>query len=188
VTIRHLGLVTILFAFACGPDIATQRDSSVPMPAHPSWAWGVRDTISHYELDPAAQNPMLHQHVQAAIESSLGKDGWKRVDDPSQANVIVTYHIGLKRDVQYQTTTTTSGGASPYWGGYGWGYYGAPTFASSTTTPYEYKQGGLLVIVRDRASGKVAWQGLFKKEVQETARISQENVQRAVDDLLRDLK
>jgi hypothetical protein len=44
------------------------------------------------------------------------------------------------------------------------------------------------VIVRDRATGKVAWQGLFKKEVQETARISQENVQRAVDDLLRDLK
>lgn len=185
---RHLALLTILFAAACGPDIMTQRDSSVPFPRQPSWAWGVRDTISHYELDPAAQNPLLHQHVQAAIESSLQRDGWKRVDDPAQANVLVTYHIGIKRETQLMTTTTTSGAPSPYWGGYGWGYYGAPSFSTSTTTPYEYKQGGLLVIVRDRSSGKVAWQGLFKKEVTETARVSQENVQRAVDDLLRDLK
>lgn len=185
---RHLAALTILFAFACGPDINTQRDTSVPLPKLPSWAWGTRDTISHYELDPAAQNPMLHQHVQAAIENTLQRDGWKRVDDPAQANVIVTYHIGIKRETQLVTTTTTSGGASPYWGGYGWGYYGAPSFSTSTSTPYEYKQGGLLVIVRDRASGKVAWQGLFKKEVTETARVSQENVQRAVDDLLRDLK
>jgi hypothetical protein len=185
---RYLALAAILFATACGPDISTQRDSSVPMPAQPTWAWGVRDTVSHYELDPAAQNPMLHQHVQAAIEDKLQRDGWKRVDDPSQAAVLVTYHIGIKRDVGYQTTTTTSGAPSPYWGGYGWGYYGAPSFSSSTTIPYEYKQGGLLVIVRDRASGKVAWQGLFRKEVTETARVSQENVQRAVNDLLRDLK
>ena len=185
---RHLAALTILFAFACGPDINTQRDTSVPFPKRPSWAWGTRDTISHYELDPAAQNPMLHQHVQVAIENTLQRDGWTKVDDPAQANVIVTYHIGIKRETQLLTTTTTSGGASPYWGGYGWGYYGAPSFSTSTTTPYEYKQGGLLVIVRDRASGKVAWQGLFKKEVTETARVSVENVQRAVDDLLRDLK
>lgn len=186
--IRYLALAAILFTTACGPDITTQRDSSVPMPAKPTWAWGVRDTVSHYELDPAAQNPMLHQHVQAAIEDKLTRDGWKKVDDPSQAAVLVTYHIGIKREVGYQTTTTTSGAPSPYWGGYGWGYYGAPSFSTSTTTPYDYKQGGLLVIVRDRASGKVAWQGLFKKEVTETARVSQENVQRAVNDLLRDLK
>lgn len=185
---RHLAALTILFALACGPDINTQRDTSVPFPKRPSWAWGTRDTISHYELDPAAQNPMLHQHVQVAIENTLQRDGWTKVDDPAQANVIVTYHIGIKRETQLLTTTTTSGGASPYWGGYGWGYYGAPSFSTSTTTPYEYKQGGLLVIVRDRASGKVAWQGLFKKEVTETARVSVENVQRAVDDLLRDLK
>lgn len=186
--IRHLALVTVLFAAACGPDITTNRDSSVPFPKQPSWAWGARDTISHYELDPAAQNPLLHQHVQAAIENTLQREGWKLVNDPSQANVLVTYHIGIKRETVLQTTVTTSGAPSPYWGGYGWGYYGAPSFSTSTTTPYDYKQGGLLVIVRDRESGKVAWQGLFKKEVTETARVSQENVQRAVDDLLRDLK
>jgi hypothetical protein len=186
--IRHVAVASILFTFACGPDIMTQRDSSVPMPAQPTWAWGVRDTVSHYELDPAAQNPMLHQHVQTAIENTLQRDGWKKVDDPSQAAVLVTYHIGIKREAGYVTTTTTSGAPSPYWGGYGWGYYGAPSFSTSTTTPYEYTEGGLLVFVRDRASGKVAWQGLFKKEVTQTARVAPENVQRAVDDLLRDLK
>ena len=62
--IRKFLTFAVLFAIACGPDITTNRDASVPMPKSPSWAWGARDTISHYELAPAAQNPTLHLRIQ----------------------------------------------------------------------------------------------------------------------------
>src|SRR4051812_30504303 len=93
---RFLIAFATVFTFACGPTVDTKRDSSVPLPAQPAWAWGQRDTVSHYELSPVAQNPTLHQHVQQAILQSLEKKGWKHVDDPAQAQVLVTYHVGIK--------------------------------------------------------------------------------------------
>ena len=183
---RLLSALAGLLALACGgPDIITNRDGSVPLPKQPTWAWAPRDTVSRYELDPVAQNPVLHQRVVQAIDSTFRREGWKRVDDPSQAQVMVSYHIGIKRTQQLQTTTTSSGG---YYGGYRWGYYGAPTFATSTTQAVEYNEGALMVVVRDRATGKVAWEGVFKKRVDDTIRVTPENIQRGVDQLLAELK
>jgi Domain of unknown function (DUF4136) len=190
---RALLAIPALLALGCAslPNIQTNRDPTVPLPASPTWAWGTRDTISHYELDPQAQNPILHQRVQVAIERTLANKGWKQVA-PAAAHLIVTYHIGLKRTTQLETSTTAMGGYGGYYGGwyggYGWGYYGAPTYVTSTTTPVDYKQGGVLVYVRDRASGKVAWSGLYTKDVHDTDKVTAETIQRGADELLRDLK
>ena len=185
--IRQLTALTAVLAVACGgPDITVRRDSNIPMPKPATWAWGVRDTVSQYELDPVAQNSMLHSRVKQSIEKTLAAKGWNQVNDQSQAQLIVTYHIGLKRSVEMQGTTTSMGGG--WWGGYGWGVYGAPTYSSTNIRPVEYNTGGLLVLVRDRASGNLAWEGLYKKEVQNTDRVNVENLQKAVDELLADLK
>jgi uncharacterized protein DUF4136 len=181
----------VLFTFAalsiaaCGPSISADRDPSVPIPAGATWAWGQRDTVSHYELDPVVNNKMLHQSVQTAIIQTMTNKGFKQVEDPSQATLLLTYHVGIKREQTYETTTTGVGG---WYGGYGWGYYGAPTFTSSTTRPVEYRTGALLVYLRDRASGKVAWQGLYTKDVHDTMKVPHEKVQEAVDDLFATLK
>jgi hypothetical protein len=84
-------------------------------------------------------------------------------------------------------TTSTMGG-SGWWGGYGWGVYGAPTYSSTNIRPVDYTTGGLLVLVRDRGTGNLAWEGLYKKEVENTDRIRVENLQKAVDELLADLQ
>ena len=179
--------VAALLVLACSSaDITTNRDSTVPLPAEPMWAWGRRDTVSHYELDPAAENPTLHSTIQAAIEYNLDHKKWKRVNDPDQADLLVTYHVGLKQSTGYTTTTTAVGGA--WWGGYGWGYYGAPTYVVSNTEAITYNQGALLVIVRDRHSGAVAWEGLYRKDVHDPHRVNRDAIQEAVDELLRELR
>ena len=185
---RSLIALIALSALACGggPSITTTRDDAVPLPQTASWAWGQADTVSKFELDPAAQNPVLHMRVQMAIQNTLAQKGWTMVQDPADAQLVVTYHIGMKRQTEYQTTTTSVGGG--WWGGYGWGYYGAPTYVVSNTTPVEYMQGGLLVIVRDSHTGNVAWNGLFKKDVSSTTTVTQERVQEGVTMLLKDLK
>lgn len=186
--IRQLTALTAVLAVACGgPDITIRRDSAVPVPKTASWAWGARDTVSQYELDPVAQNSMLHSKVKQAIENTLAGKGWKRVDDPSQAQLIVTYHIGIKRTTELQGTTTSMGGGGWY-GGYGWGVYGAPTYSSTNIRPVDYTTGGLLVIVRERSSDKLAWEGLYKKDVSSVDRINLDNVPKAVSDLLADLQ
>lgn len=186
--IRQLTALSAVLAVACGgPDITVRRDSNVPVPQAATWTWGVRDTVSQYELDPVAQNGMLHQKVRQSIESSLASKGWKQTEDPSQAQLIVTYHVGIKRTTEMQGTTTTMGGGGGWWGGYGWGVYGAPTYSSTSIRPVDYTTGGLLVIVRDK-QGNIAWEGLYKKEVTNTERVRLENVPKAVDELLADLK
>ena len=184
--IRHLTALTAVLAVACGgPDITVRRDSNIPVPQAASWAWGTRDTVSQYELDPVAQNSMLHSKVKQSIEATLASKGWKRVEDPSQAQLIVTYHIGIKRTTEMQGTTSTMGGG--WWGGYGWGVYGAPTYSSTNIRPVDYNTGGLLVLIRDQ-KGDLAWEGLYKKEVTNTERVRLENVPKAVDELLADLR
>jgi len=188
---RALIAIPALLALGCAsaPNIQTNRDPNVPLPAGATWAWGKRDTVSHYEMDPQAQSPILHQRVQTAIEKTLAKKGFKQVAVPEDAQLVVTYHIGLKRTTQLETTTSAVGGYYGGWyGGYGWGYYGAPTYVTSSTTPVDYKQGGVLVYIRERASGKVAWSGLYTKDVHDTDKVTAESVQRGADELFRDLK
>jgi len=180
-----------LSAAACGPNISRDRDASVPMPAAATWSWGTRDTVSRYEMDPAAQNPMLHQWVQGAMEREMEARGFRQVGSPGEAVLVVTYHIGLKRDTELQTTSTgvsMYGGYGGWYGGYGWGMYGAPTYGSSTTREVEYATGGLLVYIRDRATGRVAWRGLFKSDVHDPNQIHMEGVTNAVHALYGDLR
>jgi hypothetical protein len=42
--------------------------------------------------------------------------------------------------------------------------------------------------VRDQKTGNLAWEGLYKKEVTNTERVRLENVPKAVDELLADLR
>jgi len=185
--VKTMLAVSTLVALACSSaEITTNRDQQVPLPKGATWAWGRRDTISHYETDPAAENPDVHRLVQQSIEYSLKSKKWTKVDDPDQAQLLVTYHIGLKRGTEYVATTTAVGGA--WYGGYGWGYYGAPTYVMTTETPIAYNQGALLIIVRDRASGNVAWNGLYKKDVHDPGHVTRDGIQSAVDDLLRELR
>lgn len=185
---KKILIMSALVAVACasGAEITTNRDKTVPLPAEPTWAWGRKDTVSHYEQDPLAENPDLHLLIQESIEYSLSSKHWKKVDDPEQAQLLVTYHVGVKRGTEYQTTTTGMGGG--WYGGYGWGYYGAPTYVVMTETPINYTQGALLIVVRDRASNHVAWNGLYKKDIHENPHPTRDAVQGAVSDLLRDFR
>ena len=182
-TLSALALATA----ACGgPSITRDRDPNVPIPVGATWAWGARDTVSRYEMDPAAQNPILHQRVQAAVETEMQARGFTKVDLPSQANLVVTYHIGIKRESELQTTT--SGMSAGWYGGYGWGMYGAPTFATSTTREVQYQTGGLLIYIRNRADSRVAWRGLFTTDIHDPDRVPAEAVTRAVNTTFGDLR
>jgi len=187
---RHfLSVATLAVAAAAcgGPTITRDRDPAVAMPSGATWSWAPRDSmVSQYEMDPAAQNPMLHQWVQGSIEQEMQQRGFRQVGSPGEATLLVSYHIGIKRESQLQTTTT--GMSAGWYGGYGWGYYGAPTFATSTTREIQYHSGGLLMYIRDRSTGRIAWRGLLTTDIHDPNQIRLEGVQRAAHETMGDLR
>ena len=150
--------IVALLTPACGRELLTGRDASIPLPAHPTWSWGKRSVVSRYATWTGSGNLDLHLQVQRAIEGALARKGWKQAKHVSRANVVVSYQIrpGLAEN-QFST--------------------------SDVPTP----AGSFLIIIHERASGRVAWLGLYKKETWESAG-GHGAIQRVVDQLLDELK
>jgi hypothetical protein len=160
---RYLVALAVLLPLACGRELLTGRDAGVSLPTQPSWTWGKRSVVNRYTAQESSGNPSLHFQVQQAIEGALGRKGWRHVKHASKAQVIVSYQI--RSD-----------------------FSDAPEFYTSYETGDRPSLGGAFVImIHERASGKVAWLGLYKKDGWEGSR-GRRSIQHVVDEMLDDLK
>ena len=163
-------LAALALAAACAggaePELAPERATGVPLPAGATYAWAATT------LAPAggASGGSVHARVVRAVDSVLVAHGYRVVTDPSHAQLIVDYHVGLQQQVRPTTTAAAAPAAAQArdtlarcashdcWGKWGWwGSYGPP---ESTVRPYDYPEGSLMVDLVHRASGELAWRGI----------------------------
>lgn len=179
--------VSALAAGCGGPTISSDHDPNIPVPVGATYAFlGGTQTSSgpEPEVDPAVKNEFVHQRIQNAIRDQLKAKGFKPTDDSASAKFLVRYYLDLKTNTSYVTTSTGGMGYGPYYGwGWGYGYGGGIT----TTRPVQFKEGGLLIDLVDRASGKLAWRGTIEGEMPDHAP-SQDEVSRAVGEVMASLK
>jgi hypothetical protein len=71
----------------------------------------------------------------------------------------VAYYVGLQPKTDYRVDTY--GGAYGY--GYGWGLYGAPS--NVDVRAINYVDGTLILDLKDRASGQLAWRATSEKRI-----------------------
>lgn len=139
-------------------------DTAVVVPGS-TYAWAPKPADAQ-GADPRVDNDIIQGRIRQSIDTTLAAKGYRQVSDPRQAQLLVAYHVGLRRQTGYQVDTVGSPGpvACGIRGciGYGWGYYGAP---SAQVTPVDYTDGALMLDVIDRASGKLAWRAMSKKRV-----------------------
>ena len=239
-----LAAASVASATACGPRISSDRDESIPIPQGATWAWGVSDTAARFEREPAGRyqrepmgryqhepafnNEILLQRYQRSLDVAMQAKGFRKVDNASQADFLLTLDIwmGARRSPMMRTTVGVGfgwygGGRGWYnpwgrgryypwgWGLYdlwgrglyypwGWGLYdqwaccgyGPPMWGGAMTPyyPAPYWEGALLVLLRQRSTGHVAWRGTYPMDVYETQRVSQAHVQKVVDKLFEDLR
>jgi hypothetical protein len=184
---RHLiawAAVTALAAGCAGPSISSDSDPSVPVPMGATYAFlGGTQTSEGPEAQGGDKNEFIHQRIQNSIRGQLKAKGFQQTDDSASARFFVRYYLNLKTSTSY-VTTSTGGMYGPYYG-WGWGYgYGG---GISTTRPVQFKEGGLLIDLVERATGKLAWRGTIEGDVPDHPP-SQEDVDRAVGEVMASLK
>lgn len=96
---------------ACGTsggNVSVLKSSTVAVAPGSTWAWapGAQPGSDDKRID----NDIIQGRVKAAVEGALAGRGYRQVSDPSSANLLVQYHIGLQD--RTETRVDTFGGPS----------------------------------------------------------------------------
>ena len=159
------------------------RDPAIAIAPGATWAWGPTAAEKRPdELDPRVNNSIIHQRVQRAVDRVLAQKGFRRTD-PNSADFLVAYRVGVKDARQVVTQTIPVGPA--YWGGWGWGYYGAPPMV--TSREITYTEGALMLDMMQRSTGKLAFRATGVDQDVTGADGSEEQIQKTVEKLLQEL-
>ena len=109
----------------------------------------------------------------------LGQKGFRRAD-PATADFLVAYRVGVKDARQVVTQAVPTG--PPYWGGWGWGYYGPPPLV--TSQEISYTEGALVIDMLQRSTGKLAFRAVGRDTDVTQADLSDEGIQKIVAKML----
>ena len=136
---RSLGSILLLagaaVATGCAPSIRSERDENIPVPQGATWAWSAsaapgRDTAAAGRYIPqrfasSDVDPIVQQRFRRAIEAAMTAKGFRKADDPAQADFLVAYAFD-GTDAYRRPAVAPSLGFG-YYGGWArpWGF-GAP--------------------------------------------------------------
>ena len=169
------GLTAASFALtACGTsggNVSVLKSDSVAVAPGSTWAWapGAQPGSGDKRID----NDIIQGRVKAAVEGALAGRGYRQVFDPSAANLLVQYHIGLQNRTETRVDTfggpvggPAACGIRGCIGGFGWGMYGPPMDVDVRNI--NYVEGTVMLDLIDRPSGKLAWRATSQKRLDQS--------------------
>ena len=173
----------LLVAAGCSSlKVNVIRDHAITIPPGSTWAWSlVPAEKKPDELDPRVNNSIIHDRVQRAVERVLAQKGYRQTD-PNSADFLVAYRVGVKDSRQVVTQAVPVG---PYWGGWGWGYYGPPPMV--TSREITYAEGALMIDIIQRSTGQLAFRSIGVDQDVTGANGSEAQIQKTVEKLLQEL-
>lgn len=182
--VASIAMAALLVAAGCSSlKVNVIRDSAIAIPPGSTWAWGPQPPEKRPdELDPRVNNSIIHGRVQAAVDRVLAQKGYRQTD-PTSADFLVAYRVGVKDSRQMVTQTVPVGPA--YWGGWGWGYYGPPPMV--TSREISYTEGALMVDITQRSTGKLAFRATGVDQDVTGADGTEEQIQKTMEKLLQEL-
>ena len=152
---RLLGLALVLLVgvTSCRSfRVRSDWDEAVAFDGLRRYAWLEPPVVAG--ADPFADNSLLRNRVRAAIETNLTGRGFERVENPADADFLVTYGVLLDEKLKVNGGVTTYGGYAGYgpWPigmGATYGSYGVRTYQDST----------LIIDFLNPASQDLVWRG-----------------------------
>lgn len=140
---------------ACGAiPVSTDFNPEWHMPAAPVYAWMARP---QNKLDPMVDNDLMEARVHRAVDEQLAAKGFSLGASEGQANVLVTYHVGVEEKLDINTFHS-SYGYYPCWHCWGGGY-GTDVWVT------QYTEGKLVIDVVDAQTKKLVWRGSASRRV-----------------------
>lgn len=159
--LRTKYMLMAFVAAALGGNVALAKvsvvqQSSAALARGSSFAWAPIAGRGMGSSDAALNNEIIAGRLRSAIETSLIARGYRKVESPAQANLVVSYRVVLqdKKNLSVQ----------------GWGGRCAPRFGCLAPTSYDvternYTQGTLVLDLRERGSGRLVWRAATDKKV-----------------------
>lgn len=133
-----------------------QSGSPALMPGA-AYSWSGGNEASVAGVDPAIANPIAGQRLRAAIELSLASKGFRRVDDPSAAHLMVSYHVSLSPEKEAKVSVR---------GGPLCGFRGCIVGGRDVDVTQSSYTAGLLVLdIVDPRTGQLVWRATSDKRV-----------------------
>jgi uncharacterized protein DUF4136 len=187
----------------CNDNVEVLRDPSVRITKGMTWAWRPqqprptntdrdsdnrkvlsRDVITpepqqHMESNRDWNNEANRKLLQEAIERGLKNKGLVQVNDPAAADLLVDYHVAVKRQ------QATVGTAYPGGWGWGWGWWGPPEVEYQTVG---WHQGTFVLDLALRNPKTLAYRAIGHRELNNKSTISPYQADEAVNHLLKGLK
>lgn len=142
-----------LVVAGCGSGIKvnTDFDPEQNFGGYQTYVWAAPPKTG----DPRLDSELTQRRIQAAVDTVLGRKGFRPVTGNEQPDFIVGYYAAVDGRVDVQTVGT-------YYG-WGWGpYYGG--MYPTTQTRY-YNQGTLIVDIADAGKKQLVWRGTGESEV-----------------------
>ena len=140
---------------ACGAiPVSTDFDPEWHVPASPVYAWMSRPT---HNADPMVDNDLVEARIHRAVDEQLAAKGFSEASAQSQANVLVTYHIGEEERLDINTFHSHYG-YYPCWGCWGPGF-------DSDVWVSQYTQGKLVIDMVDAQTKKLVWRGVSERRL-----------------------
>jgi Domain of unknown function (DUF4136) len=103
--------------------------------------------------DPFADNSLLRKRIRTAVEANLTARGLVSVEDPANADFLVTYGVLLDEKLN-----VNSGGAGAY-GSYGYGGWSPGFGIYGRTDVRDYQEATLVVDFLHPESEELVWRG-----------------------------
>lgn len=104
--------------------------------------------------NPVVDSGILATRVERAVIATLTNQGYHYVQDPAQADFLVTYHTALSRHLENTGPTV---GIGYGFGGYPW--WGGPLGTVVVSQPYEVRQSDLILDVIAAKDNTLVWRG-----------------------------
>jgi Domain of unknown function (DUF4136) len=143
-----LGLVVIAMAGCSGIRVSTDFDRSISFENFQRYAWLEPPKVEG--ASPFADNSLLRKRLRTAVETHMAVRGFRLVENPEDADFLVTYSVDLSDRIR------DDGSVSVGVGGYRhYGYGGLYTSGGIRN----YQESTLIIDIVDPAAENLLWRG-----------------------------
>ncbi|MFV2072948.1 MAG: DUF4136 domain-containing protein [Thermoanaerobaculales bacterium] len=167
-------VLTVLFLFAAGyswAKVIFDYDPDADFAGYSTYIWIAREGSADTQLPDH-----LRRRLQRVTEDVLATKGLEPAPAPPQANLLLTYYVGVREELQvnYVPYSLYRPYGYGYWGGYGYGY----------TDVRRYNKGTVVLDVVDAKTHQLVWTGKIEKAVS-SPNPSGDRIEKSVKKLLK---
>ena len=151
-------LVFLMIGFVSGCSslrVNSDFDSSADFGSYQTYSFISKNPL--LVADMAATSPLLEGRLMAATRTELGAKGYRFVDNPENADFVVSFTLGARDKIRVNSYPA-SYGRGAYYGGWGTPYY-------NEVDVRNYTEGTLSVDMFDVTKKSPVWHGWAVKSI-----------------------